>query len=290
MSDIKKKEVFALIGDPVGHSASFCMHNAAFKALGIDAVYVPFRVLARDLKRAFIGVRALDIRGLNITIPYKEKCMKFLDKIDKYAQKIGAVNTVLNRDGKLIGYNTDSDGFIDSLKKDKDINPKGKNIFIMGAGGAGRAVSFGLCKNRACGITLVDIKDYKAKRLKEDLSRHYPACNIQSILYTDKIKIKDAISNSDIFVNATGLGLRPDDPSVIDIDFLDSHLLVCDLIYNPPLPPLLKEARKKRLRILNGEGMLLYQAIRAFRLWTKVIPPENIMKKALKSFLKNKPR
>ena len=136
----------------------------------------------------------------------------------------------------------------------------------------------------------MDIKDYKAKRLKEDLSRHYPACNIQSILYTDKIKIKDAISNSDIFVNATGLGLRPDDPSVIDIDFLDSHLLVCDLIYNPPLPPLLKEARKKRLRILNGEGMLLYQAIRAFRLWMKVTPPEDVMKKALKSFLKNKPR
>ncbi len=285
-----KKEIFALIGDPIRHSASSCMHNAAFEKLGINAIYVILNVLPKDLKKAMEGIRALAIKGLNVTIPHKEKCMKFLDEIDGQAKKIGAVNTILNKGGKLKGYNTDSDGFIDSLKINTGINPKSKDIFIVGAGGASRAISFALAKNKAKSITFVDIKNNKTRELKKSLNKYYSKCNIQSIPHKNKDKIKKVISDCDIFINATGLGLKPDDPMVINPDFLHKDLLVCDLIYNPPMSKLLKAAKKGGIKTLNGEGMLLYQGMRAFKIWMGIRPPEDVMKKSLRAFLKSKPR
>jgi shikimate dehydrogenase len=290
MNKLIKKEIFALIGDPVSHSVSSCMHNAAFSKLGLKAEYVTFRVKPKDLKKAIDGIRALGIKGLNVTIPHKEKCLKFLDRIESEAQKIGAVNTILNRNGKLIGFNTDGDGFVDSLKNEAGVNPKGKNVFIAGAGGAARAVGFTLAKNEASIIVLIDIKNDKAGNLRNSLRKHYPNCDIKAIAHKDKKEVKEAIAASDIFVNATGLGLKPSDPLVINPYFLHRGLLVCDLIYNPRMPNLLKAAKKRKIKTLNGEGMLFYQGIRAFKIWTGTPAPEDTMRKALSAFLKSKPR
>jgi shikimate dehydrogenase len=283
-----KKDVYALIGDPVSHSASSSMHNAAFSALNIPAVYLILKVVSLNLKEAIKGIKALNIKGVNVTIPHKETCIEFLDHIDKQTKQIQAVNTILNEEGKLTGFNTDSDGFVDSLIKNARISPKGKKIFIMGAGGAARAVSFGLCKNKAEHITLVDIQREKARKLKSSLDKYYPQCKISTISYRDNDKLRKDIESSSIFINATGVGLKSDDPIVINPDFLHKGLLVCDLIYNPPLTKLLKTAKDKGIKTLNGEGMLLYQGIRSFQIWTKKQPPEDIMKKALQAFLKNK--
>lgn len=283
-----KTKIFALLGDPVEHTASCAMHNAAFRALKINGAYVAFRVKSQDLKEAIEAIRVLNIKGVNITIPHKERCIQFLDKIDPQAKAIGAVNTILNTNGKLTGFNTDAQGVIDSLKIDAKFNPSGKNVFIIGAGGASRAVSFTLAKNKSKSITLVDIRNYKAKSLVSSLRDIHRDCRIQFIPFNNKSKIKEAIKYSDLFINATGLGLKKNDTLVIDPAFLHKGLLVYDLIYNPPQPKLLKVASKKRIKTLNGEGLLLYQGIRAFKIWININPPKSVMRNALRETLRKK--
>ncbi|MCK4518966.1 MAG: shikimate dehydrogenase [Candidatus Omnitrophica bacterium] len=275
-------EIYALIGYPVEHTASCLMHNAAFSALKMNAKYAAFKVPPKNLRSAIEAVRALGIRGINVTIPHKEKCIRYLDYVDPQAKAIGAVNTVVNCNGRLKGYNTDADGFIDSLRLDAKFEPQGKNIFILGAGGASRAVGFALADNGAESITLVDIKDSKAKKLELSLKPKFSKCRITAIPFAGKKRIKEAVMSSELFVNATGVGLKKTDPLVIEEKFLHSKLLVCDLIYNPPRTKLLKTAELRGLKALNGEGLLLYQGVRAFKIWTGINPPEKVMRNALR--------
>lgn len=274
-----KTELYGIIGYPVKHTFSPLMHNAAFESLGINAVYLPFEVKPKGLKTAISCMKSLGIRGLNVTIPHKERILECLDGIDKEAALISAVNTIVNKNGRFIGFNTDGRGFINSLNEEFGISPKGKNFFIMGAGGASLAISFSLALSGAKRIVLVDKIEEKAIKLASSLAKNTPCEAIA--LKRDKRAIKEVILNSDVFINATPCGMKATDPRVIEPEFLHKGLFVYDIIYNPPVTRLLKDAKKRGARCSNGIGMLLNQGAISFRLWTGRKAPVAVMRKAL---------
>lgn len=272
-------KIYGIIGYPVRHTHSPAMHNAAFSALGINAAYLPFEVKPEELMSAVNCIKSLGICGFNITIPHKENVIPYLDEIDREARLIGAVNTVVNRNGRLKGYNTDGRGFINSLKEEFDLTPNGKRFFILGAGGASRAISFSLAFSGARRIVLVDVVSEKAIDLARQLSGETSCEGIA--LKRDDRAMKEIILNSDVLINATPCGMKPSDPKVINPGFPHKGLLVCDLIYNPSMTRFLIDAKKEGARISNGRPMLLHQGMIAFELWTGRRPPLQVMKKAL---------
>jgi shikimate dehydrogenase len=274
-----KTQIYGIIGYPVGHTFSPLMHNAAFERLGINAVYLPFEIKPQDLKSCFSCMKLLGVSGLNVTIPHKEEALKYLDELDKEASLIGAVNTIANRNGRLKGFNTDGRGFVQSLKEEFSISPKGKRFFIVGAGGASRAISFSLALNGASRIVLVDSVEEKAIKLAASLLRN-TSCEAIA-LKKDKRAIKELILNSDVFINATPCGMRNADPRVIDPIFLHEKLFVYDIIYNPRITKLLIDAKEKGARASNGIGMLLNQGAISFSLWTGRKAPLDVMRKVL---------
>ncbi len=273
-----KTEVICIIGDPVEHSFSPAMHNAAFESIGLNCCYLPFRVESGKLPGAINGIRALNIRGANVTVPHKQAVIPLLDSIDEEAEFIRAVNTVKNDNGILKGYNTDGRGFMESLRE-AEIETRDRRILVLGAGGASRAVCYYLSqtaselfihnRNRSRGLDLInDLKSLGGNvSLAEDL---------------------DVASQADILINATSLGLGPDDPLPIDPDLLSPGQTVCDLIYWET--PLLVAARTRGCRTLNGLGMLLHQGVLAFRIWTGITPPVDLMRKVLREEVERKGR
>lgn len=264
-----KTKITGLFGWPVEHSMSPAMHNEAFRHLGLDLCYVAFPVRPEMLGEAVKAVRALDLQGVNVTVPHKEKVIPFLDKVDEEALFIGAVNTILNSGGVLKGYNTDGRGFMESLKE-ADISAEGKNVLIIGAGGASRAISYYLSE-KASRLYLFDIDNNKVKRLADDLSRIR-----KNISFKDNLKDLNAV---DIVVNATPLGLKESDPYPVDIALISPDMVVCDLIYKQT--PLLAAASQKGCKTLDGLGMLLHQGALAFEIWTGTKPPVDVMRDAL---------
>ncbi len=261
-----KTKVTGLIGYPVEHSLSPLMHNSAFENLGLDYCYVTFAVEPSRLEEAIKGVRALNLAGINVTVPHKESVMKYLDSIDDEASEIGAVNTVVNREGLLKGYNTDGKGFMASLRENC-IDIKNKSVFIIGAGGASRAVAYYLLKEASV-VYLYDIDQNKAISLGKALKGNIKA-------QSDLSKVRDA----DIIINATPLGLRPDDPPPVEVNLLRKGQVVCDLIYKKTR--LLEEALRMGCQVMDGLGMLLWQGAFAFELWTGHKAPVEVMRKAL---------
>ena len=274
-----KTEIYGIIGCPVKHTFSPLMHNAAFVSLGINASYLPFEVRPDDLKSAVSCLRLLGVRGFNVTIPHKEKVLDHLDGIDKEAALIKAVNTVVNKNGRLKGYNTDGIGFVTSLKQEFGISPKGKRFFIMGAGGASRAISFSLALRGAGRIVLVDSIAEKAIKLARSLTRK-ASCEAIA-LKKNKKAMKEMILNSDVFINATSCGMKRGAPRLVDPEFLRKGLFVYDIIYNPRITRLLKDAGNKGARTSNGMGMLLNQGAISFNLWTGRKAPVQVMRKAI---------
>lgn len=269
-----KTKVAGLLGYPVQHSLSPAMHNAAFEHLRLDCCYVTFLVSPESLEDAVKGIRALNLMGVNITVPHKERVIPFLDEISQEVSFIGAVNTVKNSNGKLIGYNTDGRGFMQSLSEAK-LDVAGKSILIVGAGGASRAIGYYLCKV-ASKVYLYDVDSEKAMLLKEHLN------NIKgNVLQADgkALKSKEFFSSLEVIINATPLGLKPDDPLPIDKSLLNSSHAVCDLIYKET--PLLRAASDIGCKTMDGLGMLLWQGVFAFELWTGIMPPIDVMKDAL---------
>ena len=268
-------KTYGIIGYPVKHSLSPTMHNATFKALGIDAVYESFEVKPQDLEKAIKDLAESGVCGFNVTIPHKTACMKFLDSIDKDAERIGAVNTVDIKNKKLFGYNTDGPGFLRSLKEDLGFAPEGKNIFIIGAGGAARAVVCALAKIGAGSITIVD----KVKEKAIELSGMRSAgCPLNHIDYEESWQ--PFARQAQLLVNASPVGMKDSDPVPIDTDLLHNGLVVFDLVYNRETD-LIKAARKKGLKACAGLGMLLYQGVEAFEIWTGRKAPVEIMRQAL---------
>lgn len=267
-----KTKITGIFGYPVEHTLSPAMHNAAFEHLSLDYCYVPFSVRPEFLGNAVMAIRALNLRGINVTVPHKEKVIPFLDKVDKEASFIGAVNTILNSDGALLGYNTDGRGFMEALSE-AEISTESKTILILGAGGASKSISYYL-SGKAAKLFIFDLDKNKAVRLVEELG------NIRSnVEYTDSISDLKGI---DILVNATPLGLKDADPSPVPPSLLSQNIVVCDLIYKDT--PLLTAAAAKGCKTMNGLGMLLHQGVLAFEIWTGIRPPVDVMRNAIRLY------
>ena len=272
-----KTKIYGLLGYPIKHSFSPLIHNAAFEAEKIDACYLCFETKPEDIKQAIEGIRALNIQGVNLTIPHKEICLSYLDEIDKNAEFIGAVNTIVRKENKLIGYNTDGEGFIKALKEDLDFDSKDKTIFLFGAGGAGKAIGMSLAKYGAKQIFIVDKNKKKARALAENIKENFPN-TIAELTHSHN---QEAIKASHLLVNATPIGMNPNDNLMINPVYFPQQLNIFDLIYNPRETKLLRIAKKKGLKAVNGLGMLIHQATLSFELWTGEKAPLAVMKEAV---------
>ena len=273
-------KLYGLFGYPVRHTFSPAMHNAAFEKLGLNSVYLAFDVTPIKIGDAIKSIASINMGGVNLTIPHKERALIYLDRVDSQARLIGAVNTIIKKDGLLIGYNTDGIGLITALKKDLRLNPKGKNIFILGAGGAARAVAIQLAGQGAAQIILTDLIYRRAQNLSLRIRHSFSNCKVKVGSPVTK-EISKNIRECDLLINATPVGMKKPDPLLINPDCLHRRLVVYDLIYNPPETRLLRCAKQKRLKAANGLGMLLYQGAASFRLWTGRKAPIDVMQKAL---------
>ena len=279
------KLTYGLIGHPVKHSLSPAMHNAAFKSLGIDAEYSIFDVEPADLDRFLGDLAAEKISGLNVTIPHKINAGIYVERhgsLDGSARKLGAVNTIKIDGRTLCGFNTDGPGFYRSLVEELKFEPEGKDIFILGAGGAGQAIAMYL-GNGPRKIFLSDVDAKKAAILSAHFSKYYEEKKLEIV---DPKNIEPALAGSQLLVNATPIGMKDEDALPIDASLLHPGLYVYDLVYNRPVTPLVKEATRKRLRAVTGLGMLLYQGAIAFEIWTGKKAPVAVMRRALKEALK----
>ncbi len=268
-------KIVGVFGYPIKHRASPAMHNAAFEALGLDYVYLPFEVKPQKLGEAVRGLVPLNIAGLNVTIPHKQTICSYLDEISKEAKLMGAVNTIIVKSERLIGYNTDGQGFITSLKEDGQEEVSGKNLVILGAGGAGRAVATQAALEGAKRISITDKIADKAEKLSSDIRRNIPSSQAEVVL-EDEIKSK--LKEAHLLINATPAGMKSDDPVVIDPDWLQPELLVFDLVYNLGETKLMKAARERGCRVVGGLGMLAHQGAISFKLWTGKEAPVRIMR------------
>jgi len=277
MRQSTRLKIFALIGYPIGHTLSPYMHNAGFLKLNIKALYLPLSVEPKRLKGAIKILKEAGASGFNVTIPFKSACIRYLDRVDKLASMIGAVNTVVIKNNRLIGYNTDATGFLKSVKEDLGLLPKNKSCFVIGAGGAARAVAFALAREGTKQIFITDIVKSKAVSLAKNIRKHFPGCETSSVIsYQSSV-----ISKVDLLVNATPLGMKKTDPLPIGPKILHKNLAVYDLVYNPCPTKLVKIARRKGIKAVNGLGMLLYQGAEAFRLWTHRRAPVEVMRRVL---------
>jgi shikimate dehydrogenase len=272
-----KTRVCGIFGYPIEHSLSPQMHNAAFKALGLDYLYVPVKVAPEDLAAAIKAIRALNLAGVNITIPHKEKVIPLLDDLSPDAKAIGAVNTIVNCGGRLIGDNTDGKGFIKSLTGENKIKLQGKKVVLLGAGGAGRSIGVSLLNNNIQALSLYDVAESRRNSLAAELKGMSSPKKVKTLSRND---LPDAIKGADILVNATPIGMKPTDPCVVDPDLLTKKLFIYDIVYNCETA-LLKAAKRRKIKCANGLGMLVNQGAIAFELWTGRKAPVAVMRKAL---------
>lgn len=279
-----KTGIFGIFGNPIAHTLSPVMHNAAFRALGLPYRYLPFQVHPENLKRAVDAIIPLGIRGVNVTIPHKEAVMPFLDSIDSEAQKIGAVNTIVSASNRLIGHNTDGRGFLASLFE-MDVDPSGKRVILIGAGGAARGVAIALAAAGVSEVILIARTPSRGKELADRLTVLSPRLKI-SVFGTDFEK--ESSFNHDrptLLINTTPLGMKENDPLPFSASLLNPAWVVADLIYRPYETPLLSAAKKIGAKTVPGMGMLLHQGALAFEIWTKEKPPLQIMRAALQEAL-----
>lgn len=270
-----QSKVYAVIGDPIAHSQSPLMHNAALQELQVDGVYTAFHVMPEQLEQAVGGIRALGLGGANVTIPHKERVIAYLDGIDEGAKEIGAVNTIIRRDGKLYGYNTDGIGYVRSLKEEAQAELASSRIVIIGAGGAARGIAHALLKEGCAELVIANRTVERAQDLADDLSEFG---NVKAVTLHDAPEI--ASHEVDIVVQATSVGMHPCmDASPLSADWLHPQMLVSDIIYNPLETALLKAARNKGCRIHNGLGMFVHQGAIAFELWTGLKAPVDVMRR-----------
>lgn len=273
-------QIYGLLGYPLKHTASPAMHNAAFKAIKLNAIYLVFEVDPTSLGEAVRGFKALRIRGFNVTIPYKERVMPLLDQIDHSAEEVGAVNTVQNKDGLLIGYNTDLAGFIAPLKE-LNLKLSELRVLIVGAGGAAKACVKALVDEGCRAITILNRSEDRALKL----AQQYRYANLK-VAELNEENLREAVSQADLVVNATPIGMYPHvDASIIPKQLLRSDLIVYDLVYRPTQTKLIKDALEVGATTILGYKMLLEQAAQSFRIWTGLEPPKEVMLKALKQEL-----
>jgi len=267
-----KTVLYGIIGNPVSHSLSPAMHNAALAASGMDAVYLPFPAL--EIEAAVTGIRGLGVQGVSVTIPHKETVMDLLDSIDPVAGKIGAVNTIINKSGILTGLNTDWLGATRALEEAIDLN--GAKAVILGAGGSARAIGFGLLE-RGANFVLCSRTESRGRALADELG-----CSWISLDDTEQL-------SGDILINATSVGMVPHIKNIPVPEGIVSHFqVVMDIVYAPMKTRLLREAEANGCIVINGLEMLLYQGVAQFELWTGKTAPVSVMREALTGALAKK--
>ncbi len=264
----KTKKFACLLGSPVAHSISPAMHNYSFEKLGVDAKYYAVDVNADGLEDVMKDIRATDFLGANVTMPLKTEIIKYLDRLDISSQLAGAVNTIVPINGQLVGYTTDGAGFVDSLRE-INVDVEGKDILILGAGGAATSVIVELAIDKANSITIAKRFNKTIDDVRAFVNKVTDKTNCSTTLIDieDNNALKKAIEECHILINATPVGMTSN-KSLIDKSYLRKELVVCDLIYEPPMTKLLLDASEVGCRYLNGKYMLLYQGARSFKLWT----------------------
>ena len=275
-----RSRILGIIGYPVEHSLSPLMHNAALTAAELDYWYLPFAVHPDRLGDAVAGMRALGITGFSVTIPHKVAVIPFLDQLDETAEAAGAVNTVASRDGRLIGYNTDGDGLIKSLASEVGFScAEFGTIIIVGAGGASRGAVAAFCRSGASRIIIINRSREKAEEVAMICGNKYPGTEI---IATDNSNVlQPYLEETSLLVNSTSLGMKGEPFPFINLKDLPPTAAVYDMVYAPPVTPLLKDAMSRGLKNANGLGMLAAQGEIAYQIWTGFSPPSGVMRKAL---------
>ncbi len=280
--------VLGIVGHPLNHSVSVPMHMSAIFTLGIDYVYMSFDILPDNLSYAVSQFKKEHIKGFNVTIPYKEAIMPYLDSIDEHAGRIRAVNTINNENGKLKGYNTDGIGYIKSLKEQTGFDPCGKHVLMIGAGGAARAISFSLLEAGIKSLIIVNRTIDRAQKLTQHLESYFPEATVQALSIDNMNDIR--YKGLGLIVNTTPVGMKNIKQTDIgelitlleaDGSLLDKNTIVSDIVYNPLETPLLKRAKHAGLRTHGGVGMLVHQGAESFKIWTGVQPPVDVMRQAV---------
>jgi shikimate dehydrogenase len=277
-----KTRVCGVIGDPIEHSLSPIMHNAAFEALGLDYVFLAFKVKTAGVADAVDGVRALNIRGLNVTMPHKKNVMKSLDRIDLSAQIIQSVNTILNQGNLLFGFNTDGVGAVKALKEN-GVELKGRKVLLLGAGGAARAIGYAVAKE-ADELAVLN----RTVKQAQELSKLLEKSANKKIVYGNlsPSDIQNNLQDSDILINATSVGMKPrPNESPVSPKLLHRNLAVMDIVYNPLETTLSKDAKEAGAKVVSGVEMLIYQGAASFEIWTGKSAPVEVMRKAALSHL-----
>jgi shikimate dehydrogenase len=279
-----KSYLFKLVGafgDPIEENPTRVMFEAAFKKLKLKWTYLNINVRGGELRDAVKGLRAMNFSGINLTIPHKVQVLKYLDAVSDDAALMGAVNTVRREGNKLIGENTDGKGYLTALKGDAGVDPQGKKIVMLGAGGAARAIGVELSLAGAEQITVLNRTEKRGRDLTALLNKKTP---VKAVFEAWKGTFRIP-AGTDILVNATSIGLFPDVDARPDIDFesIEEGMTVCDVIPNPPITPFLKEAEKRGAQTIDGLGMLVYQAAIAFKMWTGEDAPVAVMQRAIRA-------
>jgi len=274
-----KTQLCAVIGNPIEHTLSPAIHNAAFEALGLDFVYLAFKV--EDVKGTLAGMRALDtFRGLSVTIPHKLEVMKYVDEIPEVDRSIGAINTVIHEGDKLLGFSTDGPGAMKALT-DAGVDVSGKHVLILGAGGAARTLAFTLVKTtKIAGLSLLDIDEALLAKLSADL-RQATAVTITAEKLSD-VALKEAMKTSDIIIHCTSIGMYPKvDASLIPAELLRPEQVVFDIVYTPLETKLLKDAKARGCKVIPGIEMFINQAALQFERFTGIDAPLDVMRKVV---------
>ncbi|MBE9529206.1 MAG: shikimate dehydrogenase [Proteobacteria bacterium] len=288
-----RTRIVGIFGDPVHHSLSPVIQNAAFEAAGLDFAYVPFRVHpGDDLKSATESVLALNLRGVNITIPHKVGVMEYLDEIDPHARAVGAVNTVVNENGELKGYNTDGLGYVRSLVESVGFEVKGKRVVMAGAGGAARSILYALLSEGPASVVVANRSVDKARKLIEEFAEGAEgefAKTLGSVEVTsatlDTAFLATGADGADLVVNTTSLGMDSNPPLDITLSGLNSGAVVSDIVYSPLETPLLATARALSFAVHDGLSMLIAQGAVGFELWTGAKAPVDAMRQAAEALL-----
>ena len=275
-----KTQLLAIIGDPISHSLSPLMQNAALEQCGIDARYMAFHVVPEDLEYAIAGLRSLNIWGCNVTVPHKEKIIPFLDDLDIAAKRIGAVNTVVNDSGRLVGYNTDGGGLLASLRDDLGFNPSGKKVILLGAGGASRAALVAFAGAGVTWLGVVNRNEERGRGLVDNFRGEFLGTTFAAFAMWSQT-LDAAFQDVDLVVNTTSVGLNGTSFPDFPWESLPNTALIYDMVYTKNGTLLVKTALMKGFSSADGVGMLAGQGELAFRLWTGLVPKPGLMKQVL---------
>ena len=270
-------ELIGLMAYPIRHSSSPAMQNEAFAKLGYDYAYLAFEVGADEIEDAVKAIRTLKMRGSNVSMPNKTLVGQYLDELSPAAKIIGAVNTIVNEDGKLVGHITDGIGFVRNLKE-HGVDVKGKKMVVLGAGGAATALTVQCALDGAASIAIFNPDDPfldRAKGTAEKLAKEVPDCKVSVYCLDDQDKLREEIANADILANGTLAGMKPhDDITLVDKSMFHKDLVVADCVYNPAETKMVKEAKEAGVKLaVGGKGMLLWQGAESYKLYTGLDMP-----------------